>query len=128
MDIRIMVDASLAASSVMGIMHPEFKPANIFVGQSGQTKILDCGLAKSARDPGSSDAAMEDSLTAMGVIPGTAVYMSPEQARGEGLDPRSDLFSFGVGLYEMATRNKPFATGNGITTLPAVPTHTRDSP
>src|SRR3981081_1832109 len=92
----------------------------MFVARSGERKILDFGLAKSAREAGSSDAAMEDSLTAMGVIPGTAVYMSPEQARGEELDPRSDLFSFGVVLYEMATGKKPFATGNVITTLDAV--------
>jgi serine/threonine protein kinase/tetratricopeptide (TPR) repeat protein len=119
LDIGIQVCDALSASHAKGIIHRDIKPANIFVSQTGQAKILDFGLAKSARDAASGEA-LDDSLTAVGVIPGTAVYMSPEQARGEELDPRSDLFSLGVVLYEMATGKKPFATGNVITTLDAV--------
>ncbi len=123
LDVGIQVADALAASHAKGIIHRDIKPANIFVAQGGQTKILDFGLAKIAHGPGTSDdaaAPYDDSLTVLGVVPGTAVYMSPEQARGEELDARSDLFSLGVVLYEMATGKKPFTGTNIVTTLDAV--------
>src|SRR5215472_9286704 len=119
LDIGIQVSDALAACHAKGIIHRDIKPANIFITNSGQVKILDFGVAKLS--PGvRSESGFDDPMTIAGDIFGTAVYMSPEQARGEELDARTDIFSFGVVMYQMATGQRPFVGSNAVTTLEAI--------
>ena len=131
LSVAAQIADALETAHAKGIVHRDMKPANIFLSPEGQARLLDFGLARLAPQRAAtetSDDAEYESLTSTGELPGTAAYMSPEQVRGEDLDPRTDIFSFGAVLYEMATGKKPFVGRNVAMIAYAILNHKPESP
>ncbi len=115
----VQIAGALAAAHAQGIVHRDVKQ-NIMISAGGRVTVLDFGLARMGTSDGTSDVATDSLITAQGAVIGTAPYMSPEQVRGERVDPRSDIFSFGAVLYELLTGRRAFAGSNAIATMSAV--------